>query len=298
MSQGPMHAGETVVSLDLAARLVAAQFPGWAGLPLRLVPSGGSDNVLVRLGRDMVLRFPRLEAAAAQVTVEAGLLPVLGPLLPLRVPEVLAVGQPGLGYPHPWLVLRWLPGADAFTTAVTDDLAAARALAGFVGTLRAVPVPEGAPVMSEGGHLRPRDGFTRQMIARITDEADPADVTCLWEEALALPPWDGVPVLVHRDLHPLNLLVTGDEISAVIDWGAVSAGDPAHDLICGWTLLGDAGRALFRELLAVDGATWARGRALAFSKAVMAAPYYRTSNPPLRDVMRRTLRRAMADWPD
>jgi hypothetical protein len=93
MSQGPIHAGVTVVSLDLAARL-----------------------------------------GAAQVAVEARLLPVLGPLLPLRVPEVLAVGQPGLGYPHPRSVLRWLPRADAFTTAITDDPTAARALAEFVGT--------------------------------------------------------------------------------------------------------------------------------------------------------------------
>jgi hypothetical protein len=42
--------------------------------------------------------------------------------------------------------------------------------------------------MSEGGHLRPRDGFTRQMIAHATDEADPAGVTRLWGKALASPP--------------------------------------------------------------------------------------------------------------
>jgi aminoglycoside phosphotransferase (APT) family kinase protein len=298
MAQGQMHADEAVVSEDLAARLVAAQFPGWADLPLRLLPAGGSDNALVRLGRDMVLRFPRLEAAAARATVEARWLPVLGPLLPLRVPEVLAVGQPGLGYPHAWSVLRWIAGVDAVTAPPADDLAAARALAGFVGTLRAVPVPRDAPPMPESGHLGPRDGFTRQMIARITDEADPALVTRLWDQALTLPPWDGTPVLVHADLHPLNLLVSGCDVSAVIDWGAFSAGDPAHDLICGWTMLGDAGRALFRKLLEADDATWARGRALAFSKAVMAAPYYRISNPPLRDVMLQTLRRTVADWPE
>jgi hypothetical protein len=53
---------------------------------------------------------------------------------------------------------------------------------------------------------------------------------------------------------------------------------------------------LFRDLLAVDDASWARGRALAFSKAVMAAPYYRETNPALHAVMRRALREAMADW--
>ena len=151
--------------------------------------------------------------------------------------------------------------------------------------------------MPEGGHLRPRDAFTRQMIAGITDEADPAEVRRLWQAALALPVWDGPPVLIHADLHPLNLLTLEGRIVAVIDWGAFCAGDPAHDLICGWMVLGPAGRAHFRKLLAVDEATWARGRALAFSKAVMAAPYYRNSNPALHGVMRRALQHTMDDWP-
>ena len=62
-------------------------------------------------------------------------------------------------------------------------------------------------------------------------------------------------------------------------------------------VLGPVGRALFRDLLAVDDATWARGRALAFSKAVMAAPYYRHTNAPLRDMMCAALVQTIADWP-
>jgi aminoglycoside phosphotransferase (APT) family kinase protein len=293
-----MHVGEAVASKALAMNLIAAQFPGWSGLPLRSVGGGGSDNALFRMGDDMGLRFPRLAAAAAAVAVEGQWLPILAGHLPMTVPAVLAVGEPGFGYPYPWAVLRWIEGEDAFAAPPGDDLAAARTLAGFVLALRAVSVPAAAPVMPEGGHLQSRDAFTRRMIARLTDEADPKVVTHLWEAALALPEWDGVPVLVHADLHPLNILTRSGSIFAVIDWGAFCAGDPAHDLICAWTVLNSPGRALFRELLGVDDETWARGRALAFSKALMAAPYYRHSNPALRDVMRATLARSIADWPD
>jgi aminoglycoside phosphotransferase (APT) family kinase protein len=192
-------------------------------------------------------------------------------------------------------VLRWVPGKDALTTPV-EDLSAAKALAKFILTLNGRDAPPGLPVKL--GDLRARDGFLRQMVGTMTDEADPASVLGLWESALALPVWEGAPAPVHADLHPLNLIVRDRELAAVIDWGAFGAGDPALDLICGWTVLEAEGRAAFRGFLQVDDATWARGWAWAFSKAVMAAPYYRQTNPALRTVMLRTLHRCLADRPD
>jgi aminoglycoside phosphotransferase (APT) family kinase protein len=288
---------EGAMSERQAAGLVAAQFPHWAQHPLALLPVGGSENTLIRMGQSRVLRFPRGEGAALQVAVEARWLPVLAPLLPLAVPQIAAVGTPGPGFAYPWLVLHWLPGDTAAAAPVADDLAAARTLARFVQALQAIPVPAALPRMTTDRHLRARDDFTRQMIALITDEADPQVATRCWDAALLLPEWQGAPVVVHADLHPLNLLTSDGNISAVIDWGRLCAGDPAHDLICGWMVLQDAGRALFRTLLHVDDTTWARARALAFSKALMAAPYHRTSNRPLHRVMRTALRRCIADWP-
>lgn len=293
-----MHEGEIVVTVATAARLIGAQFPHWAGLPLRMLPTGGSDNVMIRLGDSLVLRFPRVAHAVGPLEVEARWLGWLAGAVPLEVPEVVARGAPGEGYPFPWLVLSWIAGEDALRAPVRDELGAAQALAGLVGSLRSLPVPEAAPRKGEGQQLRSRDAFLREMVARITDEADPAQVLRQWEAALALPTWEGPPVLVHADLHPLNLLTREGSLTAVIDWSGFGAGDPALDLICGWTVLGRTGRQLFRQGLNVDDATWARGHALAFSKAVMAAPYYRTSNPPLRDVMLRTLQHCLEDVPE
>lgn len=175
-------------------------------------------------------------------------------------------------------------------------MAAARALAGLVKALHGLDPSNGVP--PKHADLAARDGFLRQMIGRIVDKADPDEVTALWEASLALPAWTGLPVLVHADLHPLNLLVRDGAFAAVIDWGGFGTGDPALDLICGWTMLERPGREEFRRLLAVDEATWARGWAYAFSKAVMAAPYYRDTNPALRKVMLCTLRRCLAERPD
>ncbi|MFM7445177.1 MAG: aminoglycoside phosphotransferase family protein [Tabrizicola sp.] len=290
-----MHEGERVVSPELAARLVASQFPEWAGLGLQPLAVAGSDNVMIRLGEDLVLRFPRIASAAGSLEAEARWLDWVAKDTSLAVPEVVALGRPGQGYSWPWAVLRWIAGRDA-REAPVEDLSAAEALAGFVLTLSGRAVPVGLPV--KPGDLRSRDQFLRQMVGKITDEADVGDVTQAWEAALALPDWNGQPVVVHADLHPLNLISRNGALAAVIDWGGVGAGDPALDLICGWTVLEAPGRAAFRRRLAVDDATWARGWAYAFSKAAMALPYYRDTNPALRAVMLRTLRRCLAERPD
>lgn len=289
-----MHEGERVVTPSLAVGLVAEQFPQWVGLALQPLAVAGSDNVMIRLGDDLVLRFPRVASAVEALQVEARWLDWVARVSPLTVPEVVAIGRPGLGYPWPWTVLRWIAGTDALAAPV-DDLLAAEALAGFVLALRGQAVPKGLPVKQ--GNLQSRDAFLRQMVGRITDEADAGEILRAWAAALALPVWQGEPTVVHADLHPLNLIARQGALAAVIDWGGLGAGDPALDLICAWTVLDTRGRAAFRRRLAIEDATWARGWAYAFSKAVIAAPYYRQTNPALREVMLRTLRRCMADGP-
>ena len=41
-----MHADEADTDPQLVRRLLAAQFPQWASLPVRPVPSAGTDNAL------------------------------------------------------------------------------------------------------------------------------------------------------------------------------------------------------------------------------------------------------------
>lgn len=84
---GKMHADEVSTDLHLVGRLIAAQFPRWADLPLAPVRSAGTDNAIYRLGEDMAVRLPRIPGAVPQVDTEHRCLPRLAPLLPLDIPR-------------------------------------------------------------------------------------------------------------------------------------------------------------------------------------------------------------------
>ena len=94
------------IDADLVRRLVAAQFPEWAGLPVTPVAKAGWDNDTYRLGDALTVRLPRYERWVGQVEREQTWLPRLAPQLPLAVPEPVAQGQPAEGYPYPGPVLR------------------------------------------------------------------------------------------------------------------------------------------------------------------------------------------------
>ncbi len=57
----------------------------------------------------------------------------------------------------------------------------------------------------------------------------------------------------------------------MIDFGGLSAGDPACDLAIAWSFLRGAGRAAFRDSLRFDRGTWARGRGWGLWKALILA---------------------------
>src|SRR5208337_1294297 len=127
-----MHADEVDVDASLVRRLLAAQFPRLANLPVERVLSGGTDNAIYRLGDDMAVRLPRIERATAQVDKEHLWLPRLAPHLPLAVPVPLAMGTPAEGYPWRWSVGRWLRGENAIVERIANLRDAALALAQFV----------------------------------------------------------------------------------------------------------------------------------------------------------------------
>jgi len=262
----------------LVRRLVDKQFPQWAALPLRLLDPAGSDHVIYRLGDEFSVRLPRHAGAIGQAEKEFHWLPRLAPHLPLAIPVPVGVGEPDFGYPWPWAVSRWLDGQVATVEALGGSAEAAVELGEFLAALQHVPAVSGrADLTAEP--LAERDRSTRAAIAQVDGVFDAAAITDVWDAALSAPGWDRPPVWFHGDFHTGNLLTVDGRLSAVIDFGGLGVGDPACDLMIAFTLLSATSRAVFRDALGVDDATWARGRGWALATGLNAYVSYAAVNP-------------------
>lgn len=121
-------------------------------------------------------------------------------------------------------------------------------------------------------------------------------VTAAWDAALQAPERDRSPAWFHGDLLPGNLLVEQGRLSTVIDFWGLGVGDPACDLMIAWGLFCGENRDVFRASLAVDDATWARGRGQALSQALSFIPYYSDTNPAGVGIARHTIDEVVADY--
>lgn len=286
-----------MIDASLVGRLIAAQFPQWADLPVVKVRSTGTDNAMYRLGDDLVVRLPRVPDAARQVDTEQRWLPRLAPHLPLPVPAPLGRGVPDLGFPMPWSVLAWLDGENAFDGPIVDLRDAAVALGSFVAAMRRVDAT-GGPRSFRGGPVSVRDDEVRAAIRDLDADGtiDGEAATAAWEQALALPQWEGKAGWLHGDLMPGNLLTRHGRLAAVIDFGVVGTGDPACDVVPAWFLFGGATQEVFRAAADVDDTTWARGRGWALCLGLGAAHRCRRRNPALAAAGRRAMFEALADY--
>jgi aminoglycoside phosphotransferase (APT) family kinase protein len=277
-----LHDDEVEIDSALVERLLAGQFPRWAGLPVRVVERSGTDNVTFRVGDELAVRLPRTERHQGQVENDLVWMPRLAPYVSLPIPEPLELGQPSADYPFTWGVYRWLPGAP-FAPHSVDAVRAAQDLAAFVRTLREVdtsgaPVPDGDP-FTRGTPLAPRDGMFREALDQLKEHFDAGLLTAAWEESLAADTWDGKPRWIHGDLMSGNVLVADGKLSAVIDFGTARAADPAGDVLPAWWLFSGESRTAYREALEVDEPTWLRARGWALSLVLIGIPYYLNRRP-------------------
>jgi aminoglycoside phosphotransferase (APT) family kinase protein len=288
-----MHVEELETDALLVRRLLAAQFPEWAGLSIERVRSSGTDNALYRLGDDLVVRLPRIHWAAGGVDKDLLWLPKLAPLLPVAVPVPLATGEPAEGYPWTWGVYPWLAGENPTIDRIPNSLT--YEVADFVNALHRIQ-PPGEPIAGRGRPLAEvQDEMALAALLELKGMIDVDAATAAWNEALQAPPWSGRPVWVHGDLLGGNLLLEGGHLTGVIDWGGAGIGDPACDLIVAWGLLPRDLRPAFRAKLGVDDETWARGRGWALSVGLIALPYYKDTNPTLAGTARHLIREVLAD---
>lgn len=283
-------AADIEIDAGLVAALLREQHPDLAG-PLRAVANGW-DNVIYQLGDDLSVRLPRRQLAAELIRNEQRWLPMLAERVAVAVPVPARVGMPSDLFPWPWSVTAWLADRAAVELPVPQRAELAGDLAGFMADLHR-PAPYDAPRNPvRGVPLRARALAVEQRLASgLVPRAD--RLRALWAELVDAPEWDGPPVWVHGDPHPGNLLVDdAGRLSAVIDFGDLTAGDPATDLAVAWLAFDADAREVFRTELrrrrAFDAHIWrrARGWALNIGTALATAS---ADNPAMASIAEHTL---------
>jgi aminoglycoside phosphotransferase (APT) family kinase protein len=283
MREEKLRAGKFDVGVPLVERLVATQFPQWAGLPIRPVERDGWDNWTFHLGNDMKVRLPSAMGYAEQAEKEAYWLPRLAPHLPLPVPVPIGIGRPAEGYPCPWSIYRWLEGEPVTRENVDDAVQFGWDLAKFLIALQRIDAT-GGPPPGQHNYFRGADVMAaygdeaRRSIDSIAETIDaPAAHAVL--DAAAAAPFTGPPMWLHGDIAAGNLLQCEGQLAAVIDFGGCAVGDPACDLVIAWVFLDGAGRDSFRLSMPADDAMWARARAWALWKAALMLANGMVDNP-------------------
>jgi aminoglycoside phosphotransferase (APT) family kinase protein len=307
-----IHDDEPDTGEPIVRALLDAEGLRWANAPLEYLASSGTDNAMWRIRLDgepdLVVRLPRRPGAAAGVLQEMAVLQRLAEAsfdTVALTPRVRHVGRPHERFPHHWSVLEWIDGDDAW--ALRDRLAGrsldalAEDLARAVQAIGAIDIDDVKPRSpgSRGGPLGPLldrlhgwldDPEWNAPSLLDVDAARRLAATAI--EVIDEPVAEG---FVHGDLIPGNLLVEGDRLTAILDWGGAGRGDTAQDLAPAWALLTSAERSVFRDTLGVDDAAWIRGRTFELEHAIGGVLYYVPRRHPLGDVMARTLQRILEE---
>ncbi|MFI5910269.1 phosphotransferase [Dactylosporangium sp. NPDC051541] len=192
-------------------------------------------------------------------------------------------------FPWRWSVVPWIPGRSA--EHAPPDPAQAAVFGRFLAALHQ-PVPDDFPRNDWRGI--PLADVADRIDQQLHDVAGDVPVTALrghWRTAVAARP-DPLTTCVHGDLHPKNLVVDGGRLAAVLDWGDMTAGDPAIDLAAAWMLFPPSAHAhLWEAYGAIAPPTMdrAKGWAVFFGLTLLEAGL--AGDEPFEAIARATLAR-------
>lgn len=210
-------------------------------MPLRFVAEGW-DNSVWRVGAELSARVPRRPLAAPLVVNEARWLDeAASPVrdLGVDVPRVVRLVPPGR-HPHPWLLVTWVEGDLLEPLPVRDRAGLAESLVTALVALHR-PAPVEAPTNPfRGVDLRELPPPRPEVLsaARVVLGGDVVDgLDRVLAGAAEVPSWPRPRAWCHGDMHPRNLVVTSLGGLGILDFGDLTAGDPAVDLGVLWLAL-------------------------------------------------------------
>lgn len=294
-----MHENQLDVDDDLSRRLIALRFPELAALPVQRVRTAGTVNTIVRIGDDLVARFPLAAAAESELAAEASALDAFAAVCPFPAPIPVGTAAAADEYPSAWSVQTWVAGQTARHDAHADSLTLAEDIGNLIGTLRSVgPGDRVFDGRGRGGSLPDHDEWMAVCVARSAHLVEAPRVAALWAVLRRLPP-SGADTMSHRDLTPPNLLVSdlsgAWRLTGVLDAGGFGPADRALDLVAAWHLFDAPARRVVRAGVGVGDVEWLRGAAWALQQAMGLVWYYEETNPEMSALGLSTVRRLLAD---
>ena len=231
-------AAEVEINQHLVRALLDQQALSLATLPLTYLNEGW-DNVIYQLGEEYLIRLPRRKIAVPFIEKEQQWLPQIAPQVSIAVPSPIFPGNPQDTYPWPWSITPRFAG----TMAAEQELMAAEAarLATFLQELHGLPIVGTAPYNSHRGSglENKAEGTLARLQSFIQEGLIPPALLTIWEKAVAEACPESEKRLIHGDLHPKNIIAQDGTITAIIDWGDLTQGDPATDLAAFWMLFPD-----------------------------------------------------------
>jgi aminoglycoside phosphotransferase (APT) family kinase protein len=176
----------------------------------------GWDFKVLILDGEWVLRIPRSELSVEELEKEIGLVPALGPLLPVEIPHFAHVSREPL-----YVVYRLIHGEPLRHEDPDGVRAFLAALHSLDASAFQVPRPDWVGIYRR--HVKD----WRALVLPLLDADERTHGDGLLREIETLTGFE--PALVHCDLGPSHLLCRDGELVGVIDWGDAKIGDPAID---------------------------------------------------------------------
>lgn len=260
------------ITPSLAKSLINLQFSQYSNLPIIPVKRQGHDNRTFHLGNDMLIRMPSGEDYASKVEIEQKWLPKLSPNISLMIPKPIHMGEPSKDYPYHWSIYEWCEG-ESLNLISKDTLnleEIAKDLANFLKELQKIDVSN-APIAGKhnfyrGAKINIYFDDAINNIKKLENIIDSKKAISIMEESINSK-WEKEPVWIHGDLAIGNILIKDNKINAIIDFGGMSVGDPACDLVLYWNFFEGKSKDIFKSELALDQDTWNRARGWALWKA-------------------------------
>ncbi|WP_459962375.1 phosphotransferase family protein [Nocardia sp. IFM 10818] len=233
----------------VAGMLAGSPRPELASGRVRVLGEGmDSVAVLVTVGvEEFVVRMPKGADGAEGIAREARLLPELAGRVSLEIPRFAFLAENPIG-PGECCVYPAVPGesvgeAEWRDRGLLEQEETARAIAGFMGEVHAFPVERARELGVAERDMREEYAedleLIRAQVVPLLPTTEARELLARWEGYLGEDAnFEYAPTLIHADISLDHLLLTGDRISGVIDFGDAQIGDPDYDLCYLWPAAG------------------------------------------------------------